>query len=153
LSPLLVAALERLEMNVADSVDELTARLLEKAALLRVQTSQEWAAALREALVSEMPGIEQEVSRAVEDDTFPVTPSPWVLFAPTNTFGALTRRLMRDYEQLEKLLEKDSRQIGGLRLLEDRPGTEENADAVDVLPLIPLNDTQRAPVKAILSGR
>jgi very-short-patch-repair endonuclease len=153
LSPMVAAALERLEMNVGDSVDELTTQLLEKALVLRNHSGLDWATALREALVAHMPGIEQEVSRAVERDTFPVTPSPWVLFAPTTTFGALTRHLMRDYERLEKLLEAEPGNIGGLRLLEDRPAPEDDAETVDVLPLIPLNETQRMPVKAILSGR
>jgi len=153
LSPLLFGLLERLEVSVAESADMLASRIIEKAAIVLRHQNMPWSSSLLNALTSAVPEIEAELTKQADQKTFPVAPSPWVLFAPTTTFGALTRHLMRDYERLEKLLMADATNIGGLRLLEDRPFPDEASVAEDVLPLVPLNEHQREAVRAILSGR
>ena len=59
---------------------------------------------------------------------------------------------MGDYQRLEELLQQDPTNIGGLRLLEDRPHHPTSED-IEVLPLVPLNDSQRRAVKTILEER
>ena len=153
LSPLLFEMLERLEVNVAESADVLAGRIVEKAAITRKHQGTAWSIGLLNALASVVPEVGSELTKQMNHQTFPVAPSPWVLFAPTTTFGAFTRNLMRDYERLEKLLLADATNIGGLRLLEDRRFPDDPSISEDVLPLVPLNEHQREAVTAILSGR
>lgn len=153
LSPLLFGMLERLEVNVENSADDLASHLMEKAANIRRNHGLAWSHCLLNALISAVPEVESELTKQADLRAFPVIPSPWVLFAPTTTFGALTRHLMRDYERLEALLHADDTNIGGFRLLEDRPFPDFEDVSVDVLPLVPLNERQRAAVRAALSGR
>lgn len=152
ITPLLYSLFDRLEVNVGESLDEFAARLIEKAAGYRRLEQAPLDRSIFRALFSEVPDSEAELTKEIRHDTFDVQPTPWVLFAPTSNFSALTRHLMRDYERLEALLTRNPEQIGGLRLLEDRPATW-SANQADVLPLVPLNDSQRLAVQRILEER
>ena len=55
---------------------------------------------------------------------------------------------MRDYDRLEELLQDDKTDIGGLRLLDGQPNVPTTTD-VDVLPLVPLNESQLRAVSRI----
>jgi len=151
-TPLLYSLFDRLEVCVGDSLDEFAARLIEKAARYRQLEQAPLDRSIFRALFSEVPDAETDLTKEVRDGTFDVQPTPWVLFAPTSTFSAFTRHLMRDYERLEALLTRNPEQIGGLRLLEDQPATS-SANEADVLPLVPLNDSQRLAVQRILEER
>jgi len=152
-TPLLYSLFDRLEVRVVgESLDELAARLIEKAAGYRRLEQAPLDRSIFRALFSEVPDAEAELTKEIRRDTFDVQPTPWVLFAPTSNFSALTRHLMRDYERLEALLTRNPEQIGGLRLLEERPTTS-SASQADVLPLVPLNDSQRLAVQRILEER
>ncbi len=102
------------------------------------------------ALFDKVPGIESKFTEPIRPDTFRVRPTPWVLFAPVDSFSYLTRHLMQDYERLEVLLARDDADIGGLRLLEGRPEPDETPNGAEVLPLIPLNRSQCRAVQRIL---
>lgn len=149
LTPLLYSILDRMEVLSETPIDAIAATLIEIAAAGGGDTPM--ARRLFEALFNRVPGIEAEFTKQPRRDTFRVMPTPWVLFAPTGSFSALTRHLMRDYERLEKLLLESPANLGGLRLLEDNPAPENDAP-VDVLPLIPLNRSQRTAVETILQG-
>lgn len=151
-TPLLYSVFERLEVNVGESLDEFAARLIEKAAGYRRLEETPLDRRIFRALFSELPDVEAELTKDIQPDTFGVQPTPWVLFAPTSNFSALTRHLMRDYERLETLLTGNPEQIGGLRLLEDQL-TSSSGNQADVLPLVPLNDSQRLAVQRILEER
>lgn len=151
-TPLLYSVFDQLEVSVGESLDELAARLIEKAAGYRRLEQASLERSIFRALFSEIPDAEAEFTKQIRHDTFNVQPTPWVLFAPTNNFSALTRHLMRDYERLEALLIQNPEQIGGLRLLEDRRSTC-SASQADVLPLVPLNESQRLAVQRILDER
>lgn len=151
-TPLLYGLFDRLSVNIGESLDELAARLIEKAAGYRQIEPMPLERAVLKAFFAEVPDAEDDLTKAIRDDTFDVLPTPWVLFAPTNSFSALTRHLMRDYERLESILDGDHGDIGGLRLLEDQPASEPDEE-VDVLPLVPLNDSQRSAVQHILEAR
>jgi len=151
-TPLLHSLLERLEVNIGESLDELAARLIEKAAGYRQLEQCPLDRRIFRALFSEVPDAEVELTQEIRQNTFSIAPSSWVLFAPTSSFSALTRHLMRDYERLEMLLGNDGRNIGGLKLLEDQPAPATSGDTA-VLPVIPLNDSQRRAVQRILEQR
>jgi len=151
-TPLLYGLFDRLEVSIGELHDELAARLIEKAAGYCQLEQESFHTGIFRALFSEVPDAETELTKRIQNDTFNVEPTPWVLFAPTSNFSALTRHLMRDYERLESLLERDPQQIGGLKLLDDRPASQLAAEA-EVLPLVPLNDSQRLAVQRILEER
>ncbi len=150
LTPLLYGVLDRMEVLADSPIDTLPATLVEVAST--GNPARPIGERVLEALFSKVPGVEGEFTRQARDDTFRVAPTPWVLFAPTGSFSALTRHLMRDYVRMESLVSGDGANIGGLRLLEDNPATESDRQA-EVLPVIPLNPSQRTAVETILYGR
>lgn len=152
LTPLLYGLLDRLELSSAESLDDLAASLIHTAAQYSEVGDEPLGLRIFRALCSKVPGIEEEFNKRPAPDAFRVEPTPWVLFAPTGRFSALTRHLMQDYERLESLLVKDPANIGGLRLLEDQPAPD-RAEECDVLPVIPMNPSQRRAVQRILERR
>ena len=79
--------------------------------------------------------------------------SHWILFTPlTTSSGSYTQHIMRDYEALTKQLESNPDRIGGLRLLEDLPA-EGMDEQIDILPIIPLNDSQHEAVADALKSK
>jgi len=148
-TPLIYSLLDQLETSVGDSPDEFAASLIEKAAGYRQLEQAPLDRCIFRAVFSEVPETEAEFTKKIRRDTFDVQPTPWVLFAPTRDFSAFTRHLMQDYERLEALLTRNPDQIGGLRLLEDQPTTLP-VTQTEVLPLVPLNDSQRMAVQRIL---
>jgi very-short-patch-repair endonuclease len=151
LSPLIYSLLDRLSARPA-SVDDLADSIVEKAASLIERGLADQSEAVIRVLVGLVPELESELSKEIRANAFKVMPTPWVLFAPTNRFSALTRYLIRDYESLEGILAKDVSRLGGLRLLEDRTAPDPN-DGGDALPLVPLNESQDAAVRAALGMR
>ncbi|GAB4154402.1 MAG: hypothetical protein Kow00107_04520 [Planctomycetota bacterium] len=151
-TPLLSNLLDRLEMSVGGTRDEFATRVIEKATAYRRLEQAPLGRCIFRAFFSEVPDAEVELTKKIRRGTFDVQPTPWVLFAPASNFSALTRHLIRDYERLEELLIMNPEQIGGLRLLEDRPTTA-SPKQTDVLPLVPLNDSQRLAVQRILEER
>jgi hypothetical protein len=152
LTPLLYGLFDRMEVDVGASLDEFAGALIEMAAGYAEAGDGALDQRLFQALFSKIPGVEEEFTKQARPDTFHTLPTPWVLFAPTGSLSAFTRYLMQDYERLESLLVADEANIGGLRLLDDRmaPGvTVEH----DVLPVIPLNSSQRSAVQRILEER
>ncbi len=151
-TPLLYSLIDRLEVSISESLDEFATRLIEKAVGYRRREQLPLDRSIFRTLFSEIPDAEAELTKEARHDTFDVHPTPWVIFAPTSNFSALTRHLIRDYERLDALLSRNPQQIGGLRLLEDRPA-KSSVKQADVLPLVPLNDSQRLAVQRILEER
>ncbi len=153
LSPLVSAQISRSELDLGCPLDELGPYLIETAVRHGAGTNKPMDSLIREVLSMKFPALASELlGKSARPDTFRVQPSPWVVFAPTQSFSALTRYLLKDYERLEGLLAKDAGAIGGLKLLEDLPdpGTRE---ASELLPLIPLNRVQREAVQRILDQK
>jgi len=152
LSPLITSAIDRLQVSVGDDPDKLVTQVLEKAATAREQDGITFAEAIKFALMNLVPELEDTLSKMPRADTFHQMPSQWVLFAPTTSFSALTRHLMADYERLESLLTENDKNIGGLKVLDD--GALHDAPIEpELLPLIPLNDSQNRAVKNILGNQ
>lgn len=151
LSPLIYALLDRLSVK-PDGIENLADAVVEKAASLVANGLAAQSEAVVRALVAIVPELAEEISKEIRSGTFRVLPTPWVLFAPANRFSALTRYVIRDYENLEARLTKDSSDLGGLRLLEDRVAAAEG-DAGEAMPLVPLNESQEAAVNAALGDR
>jgi hypothetical protein len=149
LSPLVTLLLERREVTADTPLDDLGAAILEDAA--SGDDSVPLAERVLDALFRKVPELESVLSETPSPDDFKVQPSPWVLFAPTASFSALTRHLNRDYVNLERSLEEPDPPLGGLRLLNDET-PEGHSPVGEVLPFVPLNRSQRSAVEAILYG-
>jgi len=152
LTPLLYGLFERMEFSLDVSLDDFATSVIELAAGYGQTDGESLGSRIFRALYSKLPGAEEAFHNDARPDTFKIPPTPWVLFAPTNSFSALTRHLMKDYERLESLLSKPNADIGGLRLLEDHQPSAETEGA-DVLPLVPLNPSQRHAVQRVLELR
>lgn len=152
LTPLIYGLLNQVQTDTGLSLDDLARCIMEKAAAYRNDSPSPWAEALIRSATAIVPELEHAISRPLKPGDIPVQPTPWVLFAPTTKFSALTRYLMKDYERLDQLLTRDPNAIGGLRLLDaEMPPTAESAE--DVLPVVPLNPLQLEAVKAVLGNR
>jgi hypothetical protein len=151
LSPLVISAIDRLQLSVGDDPDKLVTQLLEKSSDMREGEDISFASAVKQSLIDLVPELEEVLNQAPRAGTFNTMPSDWVLFAPTTNFSALTRYLMADYVRLEHLLEEDSKNIGGLTVLDDGALREETI-VPDLLPLVPLNDSQQKAVERILGN-
>jgi hypothetical protein len=150
LSPLFYNILERLSVALDDSHDDLPATLFRKA--LGKARPGELHQAILDALLRVEPAVEEDLTKDARPGTFTTPPSPWVVFRPIDRFGPFTRHLMRDYESLERRLASNPEDVGGMALLENAcPGSEEGK--TDLLPVVPLNDSQQQVVRAILRQR
>jgi very-short-patch-repair endonuclease len=78
-------------------------------------------------------------------------PSDWILFTPAES-TTLNRNLMSDYNILEDTLKSHPELIGGLRLLVPS-NLEQKENNAQVLPIIPLNDSQKSTVEGILEKK
>ena len=153
LSPVVASLIERLQVSAGRDLDALSRQVIEAAVQKTKQVQPiPFSEALKAALVSELPDLEEELSKQPRADTFQQTPSPWVFFAPTTNFSALTRYLMSDYQRLESLLEENEGEKGGLSVLDDGApmGILEKPK---VLPLVPLNASQQKAVECILGNQ
>lgn len=149
LTPLLFNMIERLEVGVP--YDDFAAKLIEKAAAYPHQDNNSLALNIFKAFFSEVPAAEEEMKRKIQRTSTQHQPSPWVFFAPTNSFSPMTRHLVKDYECLEVLLQNNQNNKGGFALLEDIPRIK-NLDPTDMLPFVPLNEQQKRAAQSILDG-
>ena len=150
LSPLVCSLIDRLQVSAGDDLD-LFAREVVEAATARHEGEGSIGDAIIETLIGRLPDMEEPLRKMPRSDTFDVAPSSWVLFAPTSNFSALTRYLMADYNRLEKLLEADSTNIGGLEVLDDSASVEKEK-LPPILPVTLLNKAQQRSVENILGN-
>ena len=148
-TPLLYQLLHYLEASSDDSLDDLAGCVIEKAVDYSTARSIPLSEAVFWALCSEIPEVETALEGSNNLASSKVRPTPWVIFAPRVRSSPYNRHLMRDYDRLEELLQDDKTDIGGLRLLDGQPNVPTTTD-VDVLPLVPLNESQLRAVSRIL---
>jgi very-short-patch-repair endonuclease len=77
-------------------------------------------------------------------------PTSWVLFCPPQNAGGYTRHLMRDYKRLEQALIGEAASPGGIAILEGPHPPNKMPDAATLRSPIPLTDSQRRTVAAIV---
>ena len=150
LSPLVLSQFTRFELDPDCQLEELASQLIEAATSRANSTGRAMHEAILEVMASKFPALEAELSKNCPNtNIFKILPTPWMLFKPTQQFSALTRYLLKDYEQLEANLARDREGLGGLRLLED-PQPGDPPESSELLPLVPLNRVQKEAVQRIL---
>ena len=150
-SPLFFGLLDRKSLALPEDSDAFAARMMDLAVRRREGGIESMAQAITDAFCAEFQDTEPELRRHETDDPFDTPATPWVLFAPTSQFSALTRHLLRDYESLVSILDKSPDRIGGLSILEESASGTEKLDH-ETIPVIPLDDAQKRAVDAILQG-
>ena len=154
-SPLVSSFLEARNVHTPAPLDEMLADLLERATALAAEAGDGLTRAVTDVLRLAAPELGDELLKALQDfpaDKVQVPPSPWILFAAPIGGSAITQHILRDYELLERHLETRPEEVGGLRLLEDLPVVSP-ASRADIIPIVPLNDSQRAAVAGVLQSR
>jgi very-short-patch-repair endonuclease len=151
ISPLLLELMDQKNIALPADADQFATRLIELAAGRRSAGNLSAAQSVLDALRAEFPDLETDLTRHLRQNSFKSPPTPWVLFAPTSQFSALTRHLLRDYDRLGSNLEKDHRAIGGLAILDDRPSKAGRFD-YEAMPVVPLDEAQKRAVDAVLKG-
>lgn len=147
ISPMVFEFMEQKGIRLEKPLDELLSDILERVNSKSKAECKDLTKCLIEELGRVIPELGYELNRFKSPPA-----SNWVLFTPPTTSSPFTQHLMRDYEELTKQLESNPDQIGGLRLLEDLPA--ENMDErVDILPIIPLNDSQHEAVADALKSK
>jgi very-short-patch-repair endonuclease len=144
-SPLFIEAVGRREAFPTSELDALASRLVEKAGHFQDEPSP-----VRRAIDALLPELREILDRTLSRSPRG-QPSPWVLFAPTRSFSPLVRHLINDYDGMEQHLATADSEIGGLRAIEgdawNPPGS-----TTQIMPLVPLNESQERAVRAMLSG-
>jgi hypothetical protein len=151
-TPLLYQALDRMQIALTQPLEDLLPALLEDVKLRFEQDGEPINAAFRRALLSRIPELEQELGRAYDLPGGPENDGDWVLFTPPGNISPIYRHLITDYEGIEERLQADPGDRGGLSLLEGSPW-DQGDDTFEVLPIVPLNDSQHEAVQGILLGR
>ncbi len=151
INPLILGLMDRLSIGLDGDTDDLTGKILENAGRRYQSRELPLSQLVMDALISEFNELEADMTRSVSESEFPL-PTPWVLFAPTKKFSAISRHLIEDYNRLSSRLEEDPSSIGGLWVLEDQD-TPDNLDQGKLLPLISLNESQTRAAEEIISKR
>ena len=153
--PLVTQFVEQRETRIDPPLDKQLPDLLSAAQANATDTGSDLTAALIDAIRSAVPDVGELLDRA--RDALPVDqmefqPSPWVLFTTSADSSLVSRQLCNDYDRLDHHLAAAQHDVGGLRLLEDTSGALSQT-APKVVPILPLDDIQRATVETVLEKR
>ena len=147
ISPLVFELMEQKGIRLEKPLDEFLPDLIEMAHLKSEVEEKDLTRCLIEELGRVIPELGYELNKIKAPPA-----SHWILFTPPATASGYNKHLVRDYVALEKQLESNSGQIGGLRLLEDLPPAVDTNELIDILPIIPLNGSQYKAVTDALKS-
>ena len=157
ISPLVFELLEKRQVATSVPLEESMAAILENVQRLQTEQGSPALQAIAETLAAYSTELGEELRKAAFE--FPVhlvetQPTHWVLFGPNrgNNVSAYAQHIIKDYNRLEERLSINILDLGGLALLADDPKVEPFS-AVDVLPIVPLNDSQLKAVDTVFMGR
>ncbi|MCY3825870.1 MAG: AAA domain-containing protein [Candidatus Dadabacteria bacterium] len=151
ISPLVYDLLESKSAQSRHPLEQWLPNLIEITQNLSTTKNIDLTEALIDILSSNIPELGEELRKKIQSGISHL-PSPWIIFSPTTSSSPVYQHLMSDYEELDKILEKQTDNIGGFELLEDIAVTE-NAQSVSLLPVVPLNRSQEKAVLGILAGK
>ena len=147
ISPRVYEFMEQKGIRLEKPLDELLPDLIEMARLKSEVEEKDLTRCLIEELGRVIPELGYELNKIKSPPS-----SHWILFIPPATASGYNKYLVPDYEELEKQLESNPDQIGGLRLLEDDLPAADTDKPIDLLPIVPLNDSQHKAVTDALKS-
>ncbi|SVB57066.1 uncharacterized protein METZ01_LOCUS209920, partial [marine metagenome] len=139
-TPVLFDRIEQVGAGRFDDVEAIAARQLERAQRVAGRDDRGFSAALIDQVVDDFPEL---------DGRLQPSETPYVLFVEPRGVSSFNVNLMRDYDTLVSRLADDPTDIGGLRVLE-RLGDVDPTEQEDPSDFVPLNDSRREAVRAIL---
>jgi KaiC/GvpD/RAD55 family RecA-like ATPase len=151
-SPLVFSLLDKKSSCPSHELDGWLPQLLESAFKHHVNSGVGLSSALTEIFNRDLPALGEEILTRFPQDKIAIKPSQWILFSPPASTAAVNQHLMADYKRIETRLEKDPTDIGGFKLFEDIENAEPD-QPIDLLPIVALNESQRAAVTDILRGK
>ncbi|WP_462273583.1 AAA domain-containing protein, partial [Methanohalophilus sp.] len=78
--------------------------------------------------------------------------SSWTLFMPPLSSPKYNKHILKDYENLEYKISNNPSAIGGLNIF-NPTFTERHSEEHDILPIIPLNDSQKSAVSEVFKSK
>ena len=152
-SPQVIRFMETQNILPVEPIDEIFTNIIENSTNALKDQSKDLLSIFMDNIGSNFPELYKEVTKEFPTSRAPEKPSDWILFTPPEQSGAFIRNLLLDYEKLESKLEENPKEIGGLELLEDKQLNKKSKNNVDVLPIVPLNESQHQAVQGTLGSQ
>lgn len=145
ISPNLINYLHRNEIAVTDSLDEQTNAILERAYTYSRTLNTDILDTLLKEFIVEFSFLKELFNSRL---------TRIIIFKPPDGVRIFDKNLMEDYNAIEKLIIDNPQNIGGLQLLDQINRDEGHYEEdLEVLPVIPLNNSQRNAVQGILKNK
>jgi very-short-patch-repair endonuclease/GTP cyclohydrolase I len=153
LSPKIYEILSRSEIEPEKALEDIKCEIIEKAHIHFDGNERNLSQHLICELFNCIPELEKIfVKISTKNENLKSINYPWVFFLPPTSSTPYTHYILQDYSELEKQLRENPSLIGGLKLLEYWPSFE-NGNKLELLPIVPLNDSQKMAVSEILKSK
>ncbi|MDA0525451.1 AAA domain-containing protein [Methanococcoides alaskense] len=153
ISPMIYDILTKGEIEPEKSLEDMTHEVIEKAHAISDQNEQSLSLNLLNELFKQIPELETILTKkSLKNEKLKLINHPWTFFLPPTSSSPYTHHILRDYSELEQKLRENSSEIGGLKLLESLTSSQ-NENKAELLPIVPLNDSQRMAVSEILKSK
>lgn len=139
-TPVLLSQANQVGDALGEDVEKLAERQLERANQVSKRDGTAFSTALINEVIGDFPSLEGRLRPSA---------TSYVLFTANRNASSFNVHLMNDYDALVDRLMEDPADCGGLRVLE-RLGDVDLSAKCDPLDFVPLNESQRSAVKAIL---
>lgn len=146
LSPKIYKILNNNEIELENSLEDIAREVIEKAHVQSNKNKQELSKYLFDELIGIVPELEKTLNLKHLNNC------QWAFFLPPKSSSLYTHHILQDYSELEKQLMTNPSEIGGLKLLEELSPSQEQKKS-ELLPIVPLNDSQRLAVSEILKSK
>ena len=151
-SPQVIRFMETQNILPIKPIGEIFTNIIEISTNASKDQLKDLSSTFKDNIGTRFPELYKEVTKKFPTNRAPEKPSDWILFTPPEQSGAFIRNLLLDYEKLESKLEENPEEIGGLELLEDKQVSKKSKNNVDVLPIVPLNESQHKAVQGTLGS-
>ncbi|MDD3052565.1 MAG: hypothetical protein PHR06_15700, partial [Candidatus Cloacimonetes bacterium] len=143
LSPKIYEILSENEIESEKPLEDTTHEIIEKAHVLFDKDEQNLSQCLLNEIFNLIPELEKIFTEtSIKNENLKFGNHPWTFFLPPTSSTPYTYHILQDYSELEKQLRDKPSVIGGLKLLEYWPSSQ-NLNKSELLPIVPLNDSQK----------
>lgn len=153
ISPLIYNLLDFKGVVPIKPLDELILEIIEKAEGISQYENLDLGQTIFKILTSYIPELKEDLMKEFPKRGNMEKPSDWIIFTQPSSYSAITQNLMSDYNSLQSILMRDNTRIGGLNLLNDINNKVVRGEVKDILPIVPLNDSQYKSVKSMLGNK
>lgn len=153
LSPKIYEILSENEIESEKPLEDTTQEIIEKAHVLSDENEQNLSQCLLNEIFNLIPELQKIFTRtSTKNENLKITNYPWTFFFPPTSSSPYTHHILQDYSELEKQLKDKPSIIGGLKLFDYWPSPQ-NLNESELLPIVPLNDSQKTAVSEILKSK